>query len=136
MLLMSIMMYNYVCCLGSRYSSCRHCSRLLHLSPTLTGVLRPQMSVARVRDIDFVHPNSSKRLQLLYQRVKPKPLSQSEQVEALSELKRILPNAPIFMAGNPDSPKASMPVDSHPLDPTLAILGKVALWGLFECPAI
>lgn len=63
--------------------------------------------MACVRDMNFYHPNSSKRHKELYKQLKPQPLSESEQEEALAQLKNILPNAPVFMADNTEAGAAS-----------------------------
>lgn len=84
------------------------------------------MCVASVKDISFVYPRKSKRLKELM----PQPLSEFEQREALSELRKILPNAPLFIGDNSDTDTASMLDKSHQNDPVLghhelSALGKV-----------
>lgn len=85
------------------------------------------MCVARVRDINFIHPNSSKRQKELWKQLQPQPLSESEKMEALSELKKCLPNAPVFLGTNSHTDTASMPDTSHQLEPTLCQSDQLAV---------
>lgn len=86
---------------------------------------RPKKCVACVKDIDFIHPSSSKRLKMSRE-LQPMPLSQSEQMQALAELKKILPNAPLFMRRDSETDTAPLVGESH--QPDLALCQGLATW--------
>lgn len=102
-------------------------------SMTQICILHLQKCVVCVKDIDFMHPSSSKRLKASRQ-LQLMPLSQSEQMQALAKLKKILPNAPLFMRQDLDTDAAPLVVESHQHDP--APCQGPATWGKMVTPVL